>query len=405
MQVGASEQAVHRYPLISQLLHWVIAGLIIVQFVLANLAESAEDSGATLRQLALLANHKSVGMTILLLAVLRLLWRIGHPPPPLPAAMPLWQLRASQASHWALYGLLFLLPISGWLMSSASAYSVSWFNLFQFPDLLASDPELKEVFAEIHETLVLVLVCVAVLHIAAALKHHFMDRDSVLVRISSRLTIGTGICLALLGSLWLGGSGRSDNTTESVPARVGQQAAGSQTQVVRASSLPLWQIDYKNSFIRFTGSQAGASFTGSWESWAADIRFDRDAPAEGSFDVKVQTADVITGDSERDATLADTDWFDTQSYPTAHYQAERFTPQADGSYIAEGTLTIKGFAAPVQLYFTIEESDGQRILEGRASVLRLALGVGTGEWADTSWVSNEVSVSVRVQAALGSAIP
>ena len=404
MQVGASEQAVHRYPLISQLLHWVVAGLIIVQFVLANLAESAEDSGAILRQLALLANHKSVGMTILLLAILRLLWRIGHPPPPLPATMPLWQLRASQASHWALYSLLFLLPISGWLMSSASAYSVSWFNLFQFPDLLASDPELKEVFAEIHEILVLVLVFVAALHIAAALKHHFMDRDNVLLRMSSRLTIGTGICLALLGSLWLGGSGRSDNTG-SAPAGAGQQAAGTQTQVVRASSLPLWQIDYENSFIQFTGSQAGASFTGSWESWVADIRFDGSAPGEGSFDVRVQTSDVITGDSERDATLAETDWFDTQSYPTAYYQADRFTPQADGSYIAEGKLIIKDFAAPVQLHFSIEESGGQRILEGRASVLRLALGVGTGEWADTSWVSDEVSVSVRVQAALGNGTP
>lgn len=399
MQLGASEQAVHRYSPISRLLHWVIAGLIIVQFVLANLAESAGDSGSTLRQLALLANHKSVGMTILLLAIFRLAWRIGHPAPPAPAAMPLWQLRASQASHWALYSLLFLIPISGWLMSSASAYSVSWFNLFQFPDLVGSDPELKEVFAEIHEALVLVLVFIAALHIAAALKHHFVDRDDVLRRISSRLTIGTGICLALLGSVWLGGAG-GGGSTGLKPATAGQQAATAETAVIRTSSLPLWQIDYESSYIRFTGSQAGASFTGSWESWSADIRFNRDAPAEGSFDVSVQTAEVITGDNDRDTTLAETDWFDTQSYPTANYRADRFAEQVDGSYIAEGRLIIKGLAAPVPLHFTIKEAGGQRILEGTASVLRLALGVGTGEWEDTSWVSNEVSVSVRVEATL-----
>ena len=404
MQDGATERAIHRYPLISRLLHWVVAGLIVVQFVLANLAEGAEDSGANLRQLALLANHKSVGMTILMLATVRLLWRIGHPPPPLPATMPRWQLRASQASHWLLYGLLFLLPISGWLMSSASAYSVSWFNLFQFPDLLGANPYLKEVFADIHEALALSLVAVAALHITAALKHHFIDRDTVLLRISSRVTVGTGLCLALLGSLWLGASGRG-GTTGPVPARPGLQSAEAEQQVTRVSSLPLWQIDYENSFIRFTGNQAGANFTGSWENWTADIRFDGSAPGEGSFDVSIHTADVMTGDSERDATLAETDWFDTQSYPMAYYRADSFIPQSDGSYIAEGKLIIKGFTAPVQFHFSVAESGGQRILEGRADLLRLALGVGTGEWEDTSWVSNEVSVSVRVQGLLDSALP
>ncbi|MDA1064503.1 MAG: cytochrome b, partial [Proteobacteria bacterium] len=153
-----------RYHSFSQFLHWAIAGLIVLQFILANLAEGAADSGSALRELALLANHKSVGITVLALVIVRLMWRVKKPPPALPATMDQWQILASHISHWALYGLIILIPVSGWLMSSASAYSVSWFNLFQLPDFVAPDPGLKELFKETHELLGKLLFVVAVVH-------------------------------------------------------------------------------------------------------------------------------------------------------------------------------------------------------------------------------------------------
>jgi cytochrome b561 len=125
-----------RYSALARYLHWAVAGLIVLQFVLAQWAEHAQETGRDLHALALLANHKSVGMTVLMLGVARLLWRWRRPPPPLPDAMGRWQVRAAHAGHGLLYGLLFALPITGWLTSSASAYSVSWFNLFTFPDLV-----------------------------------------------------------------------------------------------------------------------------------------------------------------------------------------------------------------------------------------------------------------------------
>jgi len=172
----------NHYTPVAKLLHWLVAGMIVLQFVLAKLADIASDDGSTVRELALLANHMSVGITILVLAVMRLAWRQKNQPPALPDTMPQWQVTASQLSHWSMYALLFALPITGWLMLSASANSASWFNLFQLPDLVAPNPEAKAVFEETHETLGKLLILVASLHIGAAMKHALIDKDGVLQR-------------------------------------------------------------------------------------------------------------------------------------------------------------------------------------------------------------------------------
>jgi cytochrome b561 len=180
-----------------KLLHWAIAAMIVLQFVLAKMAENAGDL-SPVRELALLANHRSVGITILYLALVRLAWRKYHPPPePLP--MPQWQQNASMISHWLLYGLLFLLPITGWLMSSASANSVSWFNIIQLPDLVGPDPGLEDVLEEVHETFAKILFLLASIHIIAALKHSLYDKDGAIGRISSALSIGLFIAVIVLG--------------------------------------------------------------------------------------------------------------------------------------------------------------------------------------------------------------
>ena len=176
-----------RYGVISQGIHWLIVALIITQYVLATLAHNAEHDRAThpaaaLQQLALLARHKSVGLTIFALAVLRLLWRWYSPPPPFPPTMPRWQVNAARLTHYAFYALLFLLPISGLVMSAASNYPVSYFGLFTIPNVVAPDEALKEVMKERHEMLFDILVVVAIVHVIAAFKHHFVDRDDVFRR-------------------------------------------------------------------------------------------------------------------------------------------------------------------------------------------------------------------------------
>jgi cytochrome b561 len=168
-----------RYTGVAQALHWIIAALIVTQFVLAW---TADDLPLGVRKLALLAEHKSFGMTVLMLVILRMIWRISHPPPALPSAMTPLERRLAQATHVAFYVLLFAMPITGWMMSSAKNYSVSWFGLFTWPNLIGKNETAFDFLKTTHDYLSDVLFGIAVLHVLAALKHHFWNKDDVLMR-------------------------------------------------------------------------------------------------------------------------------------------------------------------------------------------------------------------------------
>ena len=178
-----------RYTLVAQLLHWIIAGLIVTQFALAW---SADDLPLGAHKLALFARHKSFGMTVLMLAIARLLWRFTHAPPPLPAGMTTIEHRLARATHIAFYVLLIAMPLTGWMMSSAKNYSVSWFGLFTWPNLVSQNDAAFEFLKSTHDYLSDALFAIAVLHILAALKHHFWNKDDVLVRMLPFIKSGKG---------------------------------------------------------------------------------------------------------------------------------------------------------------------------------------------------------------------
>jgi cytochrome b561 len=168
-----------RYTAVAQLLHWTIAALIVTQFALAW---TADDLPLGMRKLALLARHKSFGMTVLMLAIVRLLWRLANRPPELPAAMTPIERGLARLTHAAFYVLLFAMPLTGWTMSSAKNYSVSWFGLFTWPNLIGPNEAAFSFLKSTHDILSDALFAIAVLHILAALKHHFWNRDDVLIR-------------------------------------------------------------------------------------------------------------------------------------------------------------------------------------------------------------------------------
>jgi cytochrome b561 len=168
-----------RYTSMAQALHWLIALLIVVQFVLARMAAHL-PLGA--RKLALLAEHKSFGMTVLVLLVVRFAWRLKNRPPPLPANMHRVERFLARFTHVSFYVLLIAMPLSGWLMSSAKNYSVSWFGVFSWPNLIGPGETAFSFFRTLHHLLSDLLFAIASLHIIAALKHHFWNKDDVLVR-------------------------------------------------------------------------------------------------------------------------------------------------------------------------------------------------------------------------------
>jgi cytochrome b561 len=163
---------------LSKALHWIIVLLIINQWVIAQRA----DALTGFEKFKALAWHKSFGMTILMLAIIRLAWRLVNPVPDLSAETKPWERRLANFSHVLLYLLIFAMPLTGWLMSSAKAYGVSWFNLFAFPNLVARSEPLYTTMHDLHGWLFDTLVTVALLHIAGALKHHFIDHNDVLKR-------------------------------------------------------------------------------------------------------------------------------------------------------------------------------------------------------------------------------
>lgn len=172
-------RSLDRYDSVAIALHWTMAALILVNIPLGALSEQIEQGlGQSLMWL-----HKSIGLTVLLLSLARLAWRLTHRPPPLPGAVGGWQAGLAHVVHWVFYALIIVVPLTGWMRSSASGYPLRWFELFDVPKF-AIAPKSPEalVVATTHEVLAWSMTALIVLHVAAALHHHFARRDRVLRR-------------------------------------------------------------------------------------------------------------------------------------------------------------------------------------------------------------------------------
>lgn len=168
-----------RYTTTALLLHWLMALLLVGLFAVGLYMV---DLPLSPQKLKIYSWHKWAGVTAFLLVLARLAWRLGHPPPALPPAMPSWQKTVAHGMHHLLYLLMIAIPISGWLMSSAKGFQTVYFGVLPLPDLLAKNKELGETLAEVHELLANGLALLVLAHIGAALKHHLLDRDDVLSR-------------------------------------------------------------------------------------------------------------------------------------------------------------------------------------------------------------------------------
>ena len=166
-----------KFTVPARIFHWLVALLIAIQIPLAYYMIALPLSPEKLGNYAL---HKSIGCTIFSLAVLRLLWRWLNPPPPLPKDMTPLEQALARGTHWLLYGLIFAMPVAGWLNSSAANFPVSVFGLFTLPNLVDPDPTLQQRFELAHRIMAYSLFALLGLHIGAALLHHFVRRDNVL---------------------------------------------------------------------------------------------------------------------------------------------------------------------------------------------------------------------------------
>jgi len=167
-----------RYTATAMALHWLLAVAIVGAF---GMGLYMSDLPLSPTRLKLFNWHKWAGVTILALSALRLLWRLGNrPPADLP--MPAWQARAAHAVHFLLYLAFFAVPLSGWAYSSAAGFPIVWFGVLPLPDFVPVDKALAHQLKELHELLAWGLALLVLAHVAAALKHHLIDKDGLLLR-------------------------------------------------------------------------------------------------------------------------------------------------------------------------------------------------------------------------------
>lgn len=167
------------YTPVAITLHWLFVLIFLVMFPLGYIMA---DMDLSPQKLALISWHKSIGVTALTLAVIRLAWRLFNRPPPLPADLPRWQVGLSHLVHWLIYAVVFAIPLTGWAMSSAAGVVVRPFGLFTLPNFVPKDKALMHTFHDVHMWLGFVLLALIAVHVGAALYHYFIRRDGVLTR-------------------------------------------------------------------------------------------------------------------------------------------------------------------------------------------------------------------------------
>lgn len=178
-----------RWGGVSQLLHWLVAALILTMAYLGLTMGDLPNGPDKIRTYAL---HKSIGITILALVAMRLVWRFyAGAPLPVPGT-PRWQEGIASFTHWAIYGLLFAIPVSGWVLSSVPSFPLRWFSLFDIPKIPGVDQEMHESAGDAHEIMFWLLALLVAAHAGAAFYHHLFLRDSTLARMLPKGWLRTG---------------------------------------------------------------------------------------------------------------------------------------------------------------------------------------------------------------------
>ncbi len=407
----------HRYGAVSGFFHWSMA-LIVMGLLCLGLYMVGMDYSPLKLDLYML--HKSFGMVILAMVVLRLAWRFYQPQPePLPTHRP-WEKTLSKTIHAMLYIGLIGMPLSGWIMSSAGQFPNTFFGLFPVPDLVGKNDNLFQISRRIHEVAGLCLVAAIGLHFAGAMKHSFIDRDNTLTRMMPDGTYASGKFLLLaLGLAFLAFAGfliandfvraLSEQPVSQQPVVSERESGQRQTSAVsgtvnqgRDKPAQHWTVNREKSRIGFSVPVYGKPFTGEFKTYDADIWFDSDNLKESLVRIRIQIGSVESGSAERDGYMVNPAWFHAEEYPHATFEARSFRHGDETDYVADGTLTMRGVTRDVALPFDLDITGEDGITRARAQgslkVSRLDYGIGQGQWESTDVVGETVTISIDVSA-------
>ena len=400
------------YGLIAKSLHWIAAALIFTLLSVGFFMTEMEFSPAKLQIYGL---HKSFGITVLILVVIRALWRFGNPKVRELETHQRWEKILAHITHALLYVALFVMPLSGWLMSSAGDFPATFFGLFDLPPLVEKNEKLFKILQDFHELMAFAILGVVALHMAGAFKHHILDRDETLQRMTTpRLGLIGGLALAAVaGIVWIAPVffAFNDDAAEAVSTEAPEEAVEDQAELAEDAAedaaehagITEWDLDEEASVIAFLVQQSGGNFEGRFEDFDADIYFDPEKLEQSTALVEIKIDSLKTGSEERDGQARSAEWFDAGTHPKAVFKSESFTRTEPNRYAAAANLTIRGVTIPVRLDFTLnidEIPDQGRIarMDGELTLNRLDFGIGQGQWQGTETIGNPVKITLHVEA-------
>ncbi len=409
-----------RYHRAAIALHWLIALALITQLALGFRLDGIPRG---VQQFDAFQWHKSLGITVLLLSLLRL-WLRFKLPRPVPVGQGLARI-AARGTHDLFYLVMIGAPLTGWALVSTAKIKLPTmlFGVVPWPHLplgaWANEPAHLA-----HGALGWLLPALIVLHVGGALWHH-LQKDAVLGRMvpaGRNQNAALGLAALLLGgAAWLGWAGpvpnlwRSAVQAESAPLPSASESADQVVATTPASEAPGpgdvaseaaaatqaalspdWAVQ-PGSRLGWTTQWSGTPIQGSFKRWTAQIRFDPDDLAAAKIAVEVDLASSGSGDASRDESIQGPQFFNTAAHPKARFTSTKVSKAGKG-YVAEGTLSLNGVTRPARLNFTVRIDGDKAVASGSAALNRLAYNVGTDEWKATDQVPDAVSVSFTVQA-------
>ncbi|MGR4866650.1 YceI family protein [Caulobacter sp. LARHSG274] len=437
-ETASAAAGARRYTTVAITLHWLIAAAIVFQIILGLRMASEPKGPATY---AIFQLHKSIGVTILLLSLARLAWRLFHKPPPHPAGQARWETVASQIVHAAFYVIMIGLPLTGWIMVSASKLTIPtvlygaipWPHLPFLPELAAGPKHLWHEIGETgHGLLVYLTFGLLALHLGAVAKHQLLDRDEVFGHMAAgakpgwkepRAWLAAAGLVAVIAAGYLYKPAVKPHAAPAAPANIAdaQVRAPSAEPATPATAAPTaatppaaepaapaapdtalkdpvaWTVA-KSSTLGFTASWAGDAIEGQFTRWTADILFSPQALDRSKLTVSIDMASASTGDAQRDSSLPSDDFFATASHPKATFTASKFRKTGEGRFVADGTLELRGVKKPLSLPFSLKIDGDTATARGVTTLDRTAFGVGQGEWASTDQIGGKVKVSFAITA-------
>lgn len=404
-----------RYSAGAIVLHWLIALALAFQLAL-GFAMPHDERGFALFQL-----HKSIGIAILLLSLVRLAWRLTHrPPPPVEGG---FGGSLAKVVHVLLYVFMIGQPLTGWAMVSTDATRIPTllFGAVPLPHL-PLPAGINEAMEESHEVLAWTALALIVLHVAGAVRHQFLVKDGLLRRIGPGGSAWAAGLLALLTvAIYMGTGMKIANdvaasggypTGQEEPEQPGDAAAAIADFPGEASELtaaaipteaadvepgppPVWAIQ-PGGRLGFSVGNGDGTIRGGFSDWSGTIRFDPEHPETAAIRIEVKLASASLGDPTQDQMLQGGDFFGSAANPTATWRSTSVRATGPNRFTAQGTLSLKGASHPQSLTFTLSGSGLKRRVEGSGSIDRTAFGVGTGETA--GGLSQSVTLSFAFDA-------